>query len=112
MPVRDLNLAMMYSVRLLVITTAILSISWLSWFNELPGSYKSTSGSVFLNISENGTFSMQDKSDSFGGNWNKKDKNTVVFFFKSPKSQNGRTLTGFIESGGDITLSTLRFRKK
>lgn len=103
---------MKYSVRLLVITTALLSISWLSWFNELPGSYKSTRGSEFLNISENGAFSMLFKSSSYGGNWEKKDKNTVVFFFKSPKSMNGKTKTGFIESDGDITFGPLRFRKK
>jgi len=103
---------MNYSVRLLIITTAILSISWLSWFNELPGSYESIRGSEFLNISENGTFSMRDKGFSARGNWEKKDKNTVVFFFKSPKSANGITMTGFIESGGDISCGTLRFRKK
>ena len=100
------------SLRLLVITTAILSVSWLSWFNKLPGSYKSIRGSEFLNISENGTFSLRVGSDSGSGNWKKDDKDTVVFSFKFPKSENEKICTGFIESNGDITFGTVRFRTK
>jgi len=84
-----------------------------SCFNNLSGSYKDTGkGNRYLNISDNGSFAINDFGAYLAGEFERDDKK-LYFTVKSSgdKEKVGTLIIGQIESNNEITIGRMRFRK-